>query len=401
MNKKIPLGVVIGLMAITAAATFVITSNVSLDIFNKRALLVNEKEAVYSKLSEADGCVRTYYIKDINEDELPDDIVRGYLNGLGDPYAVYYTADEYASLTPEYTGYLLGLGFSWERDVSGYAEVTGVVEGSSADENDIDPGDIIMAVNNTNIISYPGGINEAVKLFKAPEGTKVKLQIKRPAEDGSAEFLTVDLISSLNAVISVTGRIKGDTGYIHITEFNDETPGQFTDVLAQLKEKGAEKYIFDVRDNPGGTIESLTGVLEEILPPCEAARAFYKASDKPLVVTEDDTTLDAPMAVLINNGTKGEAELFAFILRDEKDAVTVGRTSFGKGVIQETYKCSDGSALKFSVASMQSKSRFNFTGVGLKPEYEVDQNADIDPFKLSASEQEQYDLQLIKAYEVV
>ena len=156
-----------------------------------------------------------------------------------------------------------------------------------------------------------------------------------------------------------------------------------------------------MRDNSGGKAESLTSVLDVLLPPCEAARAFYKATDEPYIVTEDEESLDAPMAVLINNGTKGEAELFAYILKDEKNAVTVGRTSFGKGVIQETYKCSDGSAVRFSVASVQTRSRFNFTGIGIKPDYDVVQNTESDPFKLSATEQELYDSQLIKAYEII
>lgn len=401
MSKKISVGTVIGLMAITAAVTFVVTNNAALNIFNEKVRSVSEKEEFYNKLSETDSFARTYYVNNIDESSMLDDIIRGYINGLDDPYAVYYTADEYANMSAEYTGYRIGLGFSWEKDVSGYVRVTDVTAGSSAGEYGIRPGDIIMAVNNTNIISYPGGYSEAVKLFTSQEGTKVKLHIKRISEDGTASFLNADLISSRNDIISVTGRIKGNIGYIHITEFNATTPEQFSDVLGQLKEKGAERYIFDVRDNGGGTIDSLTAVLEELLPPCEAARAFYKTTDEPLIVTVDEDYLSAPMAVLINNGTKGEAELFAYILRDEKSAVTVGKTSYGKGVLQETYKCSDGSAVKFSVASMQSKSRFNFTGIGIKPDYDVAQDAQIDPFKLSATEQELYDLQLIKAYEVI
>lgn len=401
MNKKISLGTVIGLIALTAAVTFVISSNFSLRTFNEKVRSVSEKESFYNKLSETDTLARTYYISDINDKDMPDDIVKGYINGLDDPYSAYLTPEEYAAAASEYSGSVIGLGFSWEKDVSGYPRVTDVTAGSSADEYGIRAGDIVMAVNNTNILAYPGGYTEAVKLFTSPEGTKVRLHTKRINEDGVAEFFNPDLASSYNDIISVTGRIKDKTAYIHITEFDDATPEQFRDVLDQLKNKGAEKYIFDVRDNRGGKAESLTAVLDVLLPPCEAARAFYKATDEPYIVTEDEESLDAPMAVLINNGTKGEAELFAYILKDEKNAVTVGRTSFGKGVIQETYKCSDGSAVRFSVASVQTRSRFNFTGIGIKPDYDVAQNTESDPFKLSATEQELYDSQLIKAYEII
>ena len=401
MNKKISLGTVIGLMALTAALTFVITSNFSLKMFNEKVRSVSEKESFYNKLSETDSLARTYFVSDINDKDMPDDIVKGYISGLDDPYSTYLTPDEYAASGSEYSGSVIGLGFYWEKDVSGYPKVTDVTAGSSADEYGLQAGDIVMAVNNTNILAYPGGYSEAVKLFTSSEGTKVRLHMKRINDEGEAEFYNPDLVSSFNDIISVTGRIKNTTAYIHITEFNDTTPQQFKDVLGQLKDKGAEKYIFDVRDNSGGKAESLTAVLDVLLPPCEAARAFYKASDEPYIVTSDEDSLDAPMAVLFNNGTKGEAELFAYILKDEKSAVTIGRTTFGKGVIQETYKCSDGSAVRFSVASVQTKSRFNFTGIGIKPDYDVVQNAEVNPFKLSATEQELYDSQLIKAYEII
>ncbi len=401
MGKSIPLGTAVGLMAVSAAVTYVITSNVSLGIFNEKISSVSEKEDMYSTLSEADSFARTYYISDIDPQKLLSSISKGYVNGLSDPYAAYYTADEFSLLTEQFSGYFTGLGFTYEKDPSGYAKVTSITEGSSADENGISAGDIVMAVNNVNLIAYPGGYNEAVKLFTPAAGTKVKLQLKRTDENDKVSFFNVDLVSSKTEIISVTGRTAGNVGVIHISEFNDTTPEQFTYTVDMLLSEGADRFLFDVRDNAGGKISSLTAVLEEILPPCEAARAFYKANDEPLIETTDENQLNYPMAVLINNGTKGEAELFAYILKDEKNAVTVGKTSYGKGVLQETFRLSDGGAIKFSVASMQSKSRVNFTGIGIKPDYDVNQTSDINPYKLSASEQDKFDAQFIKARSII
>lgn len=399
MNKKVSLGVTVGLMALTAAVTFVVTGNISLEIFNKKVSGVNEKQEQYSKLAEADSFARNYYIGEIDETELSDDIAAGYINGLNDPYAVYYSADEAASLTSEYTGSSIGLGFSWEKDSSGYIRVSGVIENTSADEYGMKPGDIIMAVNNTNIISYPGGYSEAVKLFSSAEGTKVKLHIKRTAEDGTAEFSNYDLISSRTEIISVTGRMIGTTGYIRISAFNDNTPKQFEDLLDTLKSEGAEKYIFDVRDDQGGSMDALSEILDDILPAGDIVRAYYKDHDETVISATDDASLDAPMVVLVNNGTKGEAELFAFALRDEKGAVTVGKTTYGKGYLQEIFRCSDGSAVKISTASLRTKNSGEFNGRGLKPDHDVTLSAGVEPFRLSAEEQEKYDAQLIKAIE--
>lgn len=402
MSKSIPIGAVIGLMAATSAVTFIIASNVSLDIFNEKVSSVSEKENLYSKLSEADLFARTNYVGEIDEDKMSDSIVKGYLNGLSDPYAVYYSADEYSSRAEEYTGFQTGLGFSYEKDTSGYAKITSITEGSAADESKLQVNDIIMAVNNVNLLAYPGGYTEAVKLFSSAEGTKVKLQIKRTDEDDKIDFENIDLVSTTNEIISVTGRVNDDkTAYIHISEFNDTTSEQFKNVLSDVLEKGAEKFIFDVRDNAGGKISALTDVLEQILPKGEMARAYYKSESKVLIETKDDDELSYPVAVLINNGTKGEAELFAYILKDEKEAVTIGKTSYGKGVIEEIFICSDGSAIEFSVATMQSNSKVNFTGIGLKPDYDVNQTAEINPYKLSVSEQDKYDTQLVKAYSVI
>lgn len=399
MGKKVSIGVTIGLMAITAAVTFIITGNVSLELFNEKVRSVGEKQEFYSKLSEADSFARNNYINQIDEAALMDDIVSGYINGLNDPYAAYYTAEQFASLTDRSTGYNLGLGFTWEKDQGGYVKINGIVANSSADEYGLAVGDIIMAVNNTNIIAYPGGYSAAVKLFSAPEGTKVKLHIKRFNENGGTEFLNVDLISSKTEIISVTGRIKEDIGYVRISEFNALTASQLEEVIGKLKEMGAVKFIFDVRDNEGGTVEALAQTLDVLVPAGEIVRAYYPVYDEPLIVTTDEKNLDAPMVVLVNNGTKGEAELFAFALRDEKNAVTVGKNTYGKGVIQQTFKCSDGSAVKFSIAALRTKNSGDFTGKGLKPDYDVVLSAEVEPFKLSPAEQDIYDEQLIKAFE--
>ncbi|MGN1089512.1 MAG: S41 family peptidase, partial [Huintestinicola sp.] len=181
--KKVSVGITIGLMAITAAATFIITSNATLEMFNNKIKSVNEKQEFYSKLSEIDTYIRTHYVGDMDEGTLIEGMVGGYISGMGDSYAEYITAEEYQRRLNEQTGIVDGLGFTYAKENSGYIEITEVAPGSAADEAGLQAGDIITSVNNTDVIAFTGGYDEAVRLFSCSEGTRVKLTVKRTDED--------------------------------------------------------------------------------------------------------------------------------------------------------------------------------------------------------------------------
>ncbi|MCM1382525.1 MAG: PDZ domain-containing protein, partial [Muribaculaceae bacterium] len=245
MNRKIPLGIAIGLMALAAAATFIITYNFSLDTFNSKVRSVSERESIYAQLSEMDKYVRANFWGTIDEDKLTNSIMTGYVTGLDDRFARFYSAEEYVQQTQTESGITVGLGFSWEKEESGYIKVTEVTAGSSADQAGLVPGDVITAVNNTNVIAYENGYDEAVSLFKCDEGTKVKLHIKRVNENGASEFPAVEVVSERMEIVSVTGRLIDKIAYIKITTFNEKTPDQFKNTLDKLIGEGADMLIFD------------------------------------------------------------------------------------------------------------------------------------------------------------
>ncbi len=401
MNKKISLGITIGLMALAAAVTFIITYNFSLDVFNSKVKSVSEKESIYAKLSEMDKYVRANFISDINEDMLTDSIMKGYAAGLDDRYAQYYSAEEYAEQTRKESGVTIGLGFNWDKEESGYIKIVSVMENSSAEKAGLVAGDVITAVNNTDVIAYENGYDEAVALFNCDEGTKVKLHIKRLNEEGASEFFPVDLVSEKTEIISVTGRLIDNIAYIKITTFNEKTPEQFKNILNDLISKGAEMAVFDVRNNLGGLTESLQGTLDCILGDCNVVTAYYKDSTEVVIHTTEAEQIKMPMAVLVNGSTASCSELFAFALRDEANAQIVGSTSFGKGVMQKTHKLTGGAAIKITVATLQTKASGDYNGIGIKPNFEVTLPAEIDLENISEEQQLQYDTQLAKAIEVV
>lgn len=401
MNKKISIGLAIGLMALVAAATFVITYNYSMNIFNETVKSVSEKEGVYTKLSELDKYVRANYIGEIDESALTDSIMAGYIEGIDDDYAVYYSADEYAKLLRKNEGVIIGLGFTWEKEESGYIKVVSVSEGSSASDVGLVPGDIITAVNNTDVIAYEKGYDEAVALLVCDEGTKVKLHIKRTNEHGISEFFSVDVVSQKTEIISVTGRLIDNVGYIKISAFNDKTPDQLRNMLNDLLGQGAESLVFDLRGNPGGVMEALQGSLDCILGECDVVTAYYKGSEEVVVHTTEAEKIKMPMAVLVNSGTASCSELFAFALRDEAGAQIVGTSTYGKGVMQYTHKLTGGAAVRVTVATLQTRNSGDYNGVGIKPNFDIALPAEVDLTMLSEEEQLVSDTQLIKAIEVV
>ena len=380
MNKKISLGAAIGIMALIAAATFIITYNYSMKVFNATVKNVSEKEESYTKLSEMDKYVRGNYLGEIDEQLLADSIMNGYVQGIGDQYSVYCTAEQYADILQSDAGVTVGLGFTWEREESGYIKVSSVKDSSPASSAGVKAGDIITAVNNTDVIAYENGYEEASGLLSCAEGTKVKLHIKRVADDGLSNFFSVDLISAKTEIVSVTSSLIENVGYIKITTFNEKTASQL---------------------RSGDLMSALGDSLDCIIGDCDVVKAKFSDHEEYVVHTTEAEKISMPMAVIVNSGTASCGELFALALRDESNAQLVGTSTAGKGVMQYTHKLSGGSAVKLTVATVETKNSGNFNGTGVKPNFEVALPSDVDLETLTEENRLTLDTQLIKAVEVV
>ena len=400
--KKVSIGITIGLMAITASVTFVVTGNLTLKMFNEKIRSVNEKQEFYSKLSEIDTYIRTHFVSDIDESRLQEGMVSGYIDGLGDIYAEYLSADEYAARLTEESGVTDGLGFNYEKEAGGYIRITEIIPGSSAEEAGLEAGDIVTAVNNTDVIAFSGGYDEAVTLFSCAEGTRVKLYVKRTSETGSVDFINYDVISQRTEKISVTGELTGDAGYIKISGFTEKTESQLLAALDELISSGAGRLIFDVRGTKGGSPEQLEACLDHILGAGDIVTAEYPGGNSEVIVScTEAEKIRMPMSVIVDNGTEGMAELFAFALRDNAQAHTIGRTTAGRGYLQTPYTCSDGSVLMLSTAVLKTANSGNFDLAGLKPEFDVSPPEEApDTSQMTEEEKLLADPQLMKALEV-
>ena len=383
MNKKISLGLALSLVAISIAVTFILTSFFSLQSFNKKVVDVNEKAKKYSSLQILDTYVRDNYYGDIDEKTLNDGILKGYVSGIDDKYSRYLTEKEYLSQQSDDSGELVGLGLTLAQDESGYILITEIIPGSPALDSGLTEGDIITKVEGIDVKDM--SFSEAVDSMRGSEGSNITLTVRREGKDTDYTFTRRSI-----EVKSVTGEmLSGYVGYIKISSFRKNTPEQFIEVLERLNANGANALIFDLRDNPGGLVTALEECLDPLLPEGAIATADYKDGHSETIVYSDESELDMPMVVIVNENTASSAELFAASLHDFGKAQIVGTQTYGKGVMQETSEFEDGGAVVLTVAEVKTTLSDTYNKIGISPDFPVE------------NEEEDFDSQYYKALEVI
>ncbi len=366
MNKKISLGVAVALMVLAATVTFTITTVFSQDRFNSMVFNLSEREAMYNKLSEVDGIVRGNYNGEIDETELTDDLISGYMNGIGDNYAQYISVADVEDAKNENQGVLVGIGIEMRQDSSGYIMVTDVYDGSPAYESGILVGDLIVQIDGEDTSTVP--YNDIPNKFSGEIGSTIEVVVRQGTQD-----VTFVLTRKEMDVQSIKYQMfDNEIGYIEIKGFNESAWTQFDVAVNDLLSQGAKGIIFDLRNNGGGVISPTIKMLDKLLPEGELMSKTLKDGTTEVMYTSDAAHIDLPMTVIVNGSTASASELFAAALRDFGKASLVGVNTYGKGVMQQMYTLNDGSAIDLTVAKFNPPSRQNFDGVGLKPDYEVE-----------------------------
>lgn len=373
MNKKFSLFTVIVSVLVAAILTFNLTFVILNVQHNKEINSLLTENGYLSSLLTVDQVIRENYLGDLDDEELRHAVIRGYLSGIGDKYCQYMTSEEYDAYLEEFKGNAVGIGVNVIYDlVSSTIEIIDVVPDSPAEKSDIRVGDFIVAVNGTKVTDI--GYYEAVDLIKGDKGTSVTITVLR---DGNE----IDIVCVRDAVTVVTVKhrvyTKDNTiGIVRISSFNAETPNEFKAAIEDLKNKGCNKFVFDVRNNGGGELNSILTTLDYILPKGKIAYIRY-ASGAEISLDSKESFLDASVAVLVNENTASAAELFAAALRDyakegKYDATLVGNKTYGKGVFQTMYLLPDGSAFKFTTGRYDPPCGVNYDGVGVIPDSIVD-----------------------------
>ncbi len=366
MNKKISLGLALSLIAVSATITFILTSFFSLQNFNTKVVDVNEKAKKYAALQSLDNYVRENYYGEINEEELSDNILKGYVSGINDRYSRYLTAEEYKEEKADHSGDLVGVGVTLTRDESGYIRITEIFEDSPAAESGLLENDIITAVDGTDIKELD--FDEAISRMRGIEGSEITLTVRRSGEDKEYKFTR----RSIEVSTVESKMIENNTGYIKIKSFKENTSHQFLSALESLTANGAESLVFDVRDNGGGLVSSLEKCLDPLLPEGIIAVAEYKDGSSETLIYSDASEILMPMTVIVNENTASAAELFAASLHDFNKATLVGTQTYGKGVMQSTTELDNGDAVVLTIAKYKTIFSGCYDGIGITPDVYIE-----------------------------
>lgn len=370
MSKKVSLGVAATVTLIAMAVTFSMTMTVSMNMFNNTVSSVKNKERMYNKLSEVDRYVRANEYFDINDDTLYDTIASGYMLGISDRYARYYSAKAYSERVGLANGRLMGIGVAVVKDPSsGYARIIRVYDNTPATNVGLEVGGFITAIGDTSTRSMSDTAAMTSALL-GEEGSTVNIKYLTPLREEQSFEITHANYTTPS--ISTVRLMDNGVGYLRIDSFTSGTAVEFRNAVNSLTNQGATSLIFDLRDNSGENLNAALVATDYCVPSGLIAQSQDKGGNVTDLRMSDENEITLPMVCLVNGSTASGAELFANALRKMAGATIVGSTTAGKGVLlSDPQSLSDGSAVVITVGILLDNEGKNWNGTGLTPDVDA------------------------------
>jgi carboxyl-terminal processing protease len=317
--------------------------------------------------------IRGKAVKQPTEDALARGAIRGMIkvlqNAQDDPYALFFSPDEYESFSELTTGKFSGIGV-WLKPDAKEMQIVSVLPSTPAAAAGLQEGDIIRTVDGQAVIDMT--VDEAAALIKGPEGSKVSLEIDR-----GSESLSFDIRREKISLPAVKANLQGtDVGYIRLLTFSNGVAVQARLEIERLLTKGAEGIVLDMRDNGGGVFDEAIDVASLFIEDGPVVRYKQRGEDEIVYDAQGDAYEKVPVVVLVNGGTASASEIVAGALQDYGRAVLVGTTTFGKGSVQQLVPLPDGSAMKLTIAAYFTPKSGSIDGTGIDPDVEVSQRAE-------------------------
>ena len=324
-------------------------------------------DAISETLQNFRTVIDEVYIGEIDEQKIMDETIRGYVKGLDDEYSEYMTAKEWEDYKANALGNYVGIGIYMYVNKEGNVEVLEPIKGSPAESAGLKSGDVIVYVNDESVV----GINSDVvsSKIKGEEGTKVKITILR-----GTEYIDFEIVRKAIKVYHVeTEMLENNIGYISLMTFDEGCAEEFKNAYKELKAKGAKNIIIDLRNNTGGLVVECLDIADSILPKgsielvtvdAKGNKEYSKAKKEPII--------EGKIVVLINEYSASASEILVAALKENDKAEVVGKTSYGKGVIQSVLELSDGSVLKLTVNEYFTPNENKINKIGVEPDYEVE-----------------------------
>ena len=309
------------------------------------------------------------FLFEYDEQEMADAVYHTMLDALEDPYSEYYTAEEYSTIREKMSGSFYGIGVVMRlSEDETHVEVVSLVDGSSAQEVGILPGDWLCQADGTSLKEM--SLSEIVALVRGKEGTTVHMQVYRPSEDAYYEYDVERRKIETDSVYSEM--LEDSVGYIQITEFDSVTDEQFQTALESLMDQGMEHLVIDLRNNLGGTVDSVVNIANMLLPEELITYTETKDGTRKEYHSDANQLYQGSLAVLINGNSASASEILAGAVQDSGRGTLIGTTSFGKGIVQSVRMLSDGTAVKLTVARYYTPNGTCIHEIGIEPDVTVE-----------------------------
>lgn len=374
-------------MLITAIFTYQITDYTLKAQFAKQISYISKAPSSDPKLAEAKYYVENYFVKEYDEDYVDEATVLGYILGLKDPHSTYYTKEQFEELQETTSGNATGIGIRVFKNLKTEEMIVyEVTKDSPAEKAGILKGDVVHSVNGKPYaeLLFDGAYLELL----GEEGESVNVSFKRGEE--IIDFTITRSHFEQQTVSYKLCETDNTIGYVRIHSFDIATTEQFKSAVYELLDAGVESFIFDVRSNPGGTLDSVSKILDYILPAGPIIRMVGKDGETE-ILKSDASEISARMVVLANSSSASAAELFTSALMDYNKATFIGTKTYGKGTVQSTFKLSDGSGIRISTQYYLPPFSASFDGTGIEPDIfvELSEESLANYYVLSEAEDEQ------------
>ena len=396
-EKKNKVYKIVMLVILSVFITFMITSISLYTYFTKNPISLSAKtnnKDISKKLNQYREIIDKYYLGDVDETKLEEGAIKGYIEGLDDPYTEYISKEDMDSYLDDTMGNFVGIGIYMIKNTKyDKIQVLSTIKGSPAEEAGIQSGDLIVSVDG---IEYKADDMTAVSnKIKGEEETKVTVELLRGSEN-----IKYELTRSKVKVNQVEGKVlSNDIGYIKFTSFDETTAEDFKKQYQELAKKNIKSLIIDLRNNGGGIVDQTLEIADYIADKDSVLLYEVDKNNKETVrKAKTDPIINMPIVILTNENTASASEILAGALKDLGKAKTVGTTTYGKGVIQQILKLNDGSGLKITIEEYQTPNKNKINKVGIEPDEKVELPNSVESiFTIKESE----DTQLQKAIDML
>ena len=329
---------------------------------------------VEGKLNAIDSVLESFYFGDVDDETAKDNIYKAYLSSYGDKYTMYYTADEYKALKESTNGKFYGIGAVCQLSGEGGVLLVDVYDNGAGYQAGLRSGDRVVNVDGRDITDME--LSSAVALIKGDKGTSVTLEVIR-----GTERLTFSVVRDAVEAKTVSYTLlDNNIGYLSISQFEEVTTKQFKAAVEDLQSQGMKGLVIDIRNNPGGLLDTVVGMLKYMLPDGLIVYTEDKQGNRKEYKGQDNDEFNLPLAVLVNGNSASASEIFAGAIQDYGKGTIIGTQTYGKGIVQTVKPLTDGSAIKFTIAKYFTPKGQDIHGKGVTPDMvvEYDNDADVD-----------------------